>query len=506
MSTKKTQCKVKMYRMGTGDFFLLTFMDEQGKNPYYFMIDCGVKQISGDDIKKYVRDLHDSTKGNIDALLITHEHSDHVLGFQRAEEMFRNEFKINELWLPWTEKEEDQLVKEWKEKYGQKKKSLALTSRYLSKMKNTKLYENVYRTRKQRDPEDESAKDDERYRDFSLDARKKIADYLEELTELNTNKLGADDASAAEYKGNLKGMEIARSLVDECNYKFLETGSILENIDGLDNIRIYVLGPPKSWDLVKQEHGKEGETYKHNKELNFVNGFSCLPFEEDNSMPPFDEEFVDSADNVKTLYDDEKNDFRKIDFDWLMSGANLSLRLTRAINNLSAVLAIEFVDSGKVMLFPGDAEIGSWKSWHNIDWKRENENGEKLTTEHLLNRTVFYKVAHHASHNGTAKEKGVDMMIHPDLVAMATVNYSKIFDSWKTTMPNRNLVKDMLNKTKGRLLISSLDELYFDKDNKIPLEEEIEKRLGNMNSTERDQFTRNLKTEDIFIEFTVNGK
>ena len=83
-----------------------------------------------------------------------------------------------------------------------------------------------------------------------------------------------------------------------------------------------------------------------------------------------------------------------------------ALRMNGLTNNLSLALAFEFMDSKKVMLFPGDAEFGSWASWHRIKWDEKGADG-KHYTEDLLNRTVFYKVAHHLSHNGQPKDLGL---------------------------------------------------------------------------------------------------
>ena len=73
--------------------------------------------------------------------------------------------------------------------------------------------------------------------------------------------------------------------------------------------------------------------------------------------------------------------------------------------------------------------------------------------EDLLNRTVFYKVGHHLSYNGTALEKGINMMEDPDLVAMATLDRKRISEKWKTTMPNKYLVDDLIKRCKGKVFI-----------------------------------------------------
>jgi hypothetical protein len=39
----------------------------------------------------------------------------------------------------------------------------------------------------------------------------------------------------------------------------------------------------------------------------------------------------------------------------------------------------------------------------------------------LFANTVLYKIGHHGSHNATLREKGLEMMNHPELVAMFPV-------------------------------------------------------------------------------------
>src|SRR5262249_1438716 len=88
--------------------------------------------------------------------------------------------------------------------------------------------------------------------------------------------------------------------------------------------------------------------------------------------------------------------WRRIDTDWLNPVGSLALSLDSLTNNPSLVLAIELVESGKVLLFAADAQIGNWLSWQDVAWQ-----DPKINTDDLLARTVFYKVGHHASHNAT---------------------------------------------------------------------------------------------------------
>jgi hypothetical protein len=164
-------------------------------------------------------------------------------------------------------------------------------------------------------------------------------------------------------------------------------------------------------------------------------------------------------------------------------------------------LAIEFVDSGKVLLFPGDAEFGSWKSWHKLDWESKVPG---LTTEKLLNRVVFYKVAHHLSHNGTARSIGLDMMTSPDLVAMATLDYDVIPEGWMSTMPNVAILKDLLAKTKGRTLIMNTTGVLFDRANDVPLEPKLKEYRKRLNAEEKAAFEKGLEVNDHYTGITID--
>jgi hypothetical protein len=79
--------------------------------------------------------------------------------------------------------------------------------------------------------------------------------------------------------------------------------------------------------------------------------------------------------------------------------------------------------------------------------------GEKHFVEDLLNRTVFYKVGHHLSYNGTALQKGIAMMESEQLAAMATLDLDRISEGWKKTMPNMFLMQELIRKCKGKFFL-----------------------------------------------------
>ena len=106
---RKGEVRIRMYRQGLGDCFLLTF--DSGK---HILIDCGL--LGGapggpSKIKAVAQHVKDTTDGAIDALVVTHEHWDHVSGFTDARDVFE-ELKIGETWVAWTEDPEQDIVVE----------------------------------------------------------------------------------------------------------------------------------------------------------------------------------------------------------------------------------------------------------------------------------------------------------------------------------------------------------------------------------------------------------
>ena len=153
-------------------------------------------------------------------------------------------------------------------------------------------------------------------------------------------------------------------------------------------------------------------------------------------------------EKIMRLYKRKEDSWRTIDDDWLMQAEALALFLDSFTNNSSLVLAIELMESKKVLLFAADAQTGNWLSWDKVPWVDKNVN-----TDDLLARTVFYKVGHHASHNATLVA-GFEKMKHPDLVAFIPVhkqdpNITKK-NGWK--MPAENLFVKLKEKTSNRVL------------------------------------------------------
>lgn len=499
--SKITHSEIRMYKMGTGDCFAIKIFSGS-KVKLKMLIDAGTWSGPKERIKPYIDDLISYLGSQIDILIVTHEHKDHVHAFDVCREVFKT-IKVSEIWLGWTENDRNPKVKEWKEEYGQKKRALGIAAKELAKVTSDKQYIKQF----------EGNKNANR----AMGARKAFSSVVNAFADLH---LSLDENNM--YKGGLAGMEVVKNDIKNDEIKYLRPGEIISNVRSLVGVNVYVLGPPEIYENVKRETGGKGESYSHNKDIRESNAFglainSMYGNNHLDKLLPFDENYIGSGRNaVGKEYTMEDKDWRRIDFDWLFSAGSFALRMNSLTNNLSLAIAIEFEECGKVLLFPGDAEFGSWSSWHSINWNQKRKNlqvnpvkeVQKHLTEDLLNRTVFYKVAHHLSHNGTAKELGLEMMNHPDLSAMASLDFNVISPGWKNTMPNLALVKDLLYRTKGRLMVMNDKEIYFDFNREVPLQGIIKEAQSRMTSSEKENFKNNFEDREgqLYMQYKVNLK
>lgn len=246
----------------------------------------------------------------------------------------------------------------------------------------------------------------------------------------------------------------------------------------------YVLGPPIDPKIVYKDGRKGKDVYAPHalagENSLAVNSFltfdqptlnANLPFASEYALPstgftdrqmgqaPDILRYFDQANQLLTSYTDEENEWRQIENEWLYTAGSLAIQLDSHINNTSLALAVELSAGGPVLLLPGDAEFASWASWHRIAHWQGNGTDQQPTVTELLGRTVFYKVSHHLSYNGTPLDLGIRLMTHPDLTTMVTLDRQRIQSRWKGTMPNRSLLRDLIERCQGRCFIMSENEI-----------------------------------------------
>ena len=430
------RARIRMYRQGVGDSFLLTFATPQGKAS--ILIDCGVVTGTKDGVgwtERIATDVMEHTKNDskLHAIVGTHPHWDHLSGFLTAESVFGQD-PSREVWMAWTENPKDPDGRNAK---SQQQSQLAALQLAMVKLASTP----------------------------SLGTRAQAASINEILS-----FQGPDDAlPGVGAAGKLTTGAAIDALRRLGTTSYHEPGEIIER-SWLPGVRTYVLGPPRDRTLLgKMLSRKPGDMY----ELGSVAGFaSALNAQStpssgtsDNTNNPFFSSYLFSPATaavykavapIERLYSAQDQQWRQIDDQWLLSAQSLALQLDNAINNLSMVLAFELMDTKQVLLFAADAQIGNWLSWGQLEFKISADGGREQTLKpnDLLNRTVFYKVGHHASHNATLKEGGLEAMRHPDLVAAIPVDEAFANNSKHWRMPATELYKRLLERTDGRVLRS----------------------------------------------------
>jgi beta-lactamase superfamily II metal-dependent hydrolase len=103
-SAPKTQgsipIRVRMYRIGFGDFFLVSFLRPQA--PLHVLIDCGVHAGDIGAIQDAVKQLQQDTGSKLALLIMTHRHADHISGFASCRTAFAG-FTVERIWMSWFE-------------------------------------------------------------------------------------------------------------------------------------------------------------------------------------------------------------------------------------------------------------------------------------------------------------------------------------------------------------------------------------------------------------------
>ena len=513
-----------MYRQGLGDCFLLTFK-ENGKSEYNMMIDCGLLQgtTNGREIMRQVVTDIDTTlrangqpKARLDAVVLTHEHADHISGFSQAKDLFED-IEFGEVWAAWMDDETHPKYKAVHERF---KKQIMGLKAAVAQMDS----------------------------DQHVGLKQEVEFLLNEFFE--DDILGAANKEKKK-KGRSPAWEFALSKSAD-RPRFCTPGTMFL-LPGFDDIRVYILGPSEDFETFTQVNPPESDTYRD--EGNAFAGhafalmdsfFAAVGVDDDDGPPeevfqPFEKRMrITSEDAQKKEFFQKYYGFyktspaapaasaapaapvteeplgatvvtdkwRRIDNDWLSMVGNLALNLDTYTNNTCLAFAVEFISSKKVLLFPGDAQFSNWLSWQKLTWEVPDAAGAKQTikAKDLLARTVFYKVGHHGSHNATLKKHGLEMMTSSELMAMIPVNREQAKSKKSKTnpkgweMPEKNLFERLLDRTRGRVILA-------DESEHTPLKERCndKKFVDNVKFLGSLERTPGAQAEPICIELRIDG-
>jgi beta-lactamase superfamily II metal-dependent hydrolase len=349
---------VRMYDVGFGDCFLVEFPRPDG-TAFRVLVDCGSHSAGhprkGWKISEVVAHIVKDLQGApIDVVVASHRHQDHVSGFG---DPGWQDVTVGEVWMPWTENPDDPEATRIRNR--QSSLALNLTNAFASA-------------------------------EFS--ARWSATEQPVALQAMVTNSLTNEAAMRTLHHG----------FAGRPRRRFLSTAST-SRIRPADcpGLTVHVLGPSRDASVIRDMDPPSGQSY-----LRFQTPAAAptpdgpryaQTFSE--SQQPFSSSFVVP---VMTLGDSGADRRIQEAAAGIMRDTDLAtaVSLDKAVNGTSLMLMFEF--GSAYLLFPGDAQ---WGSWNAVLTDR--------ATRELVSRTTFYKVGHHGSHNATPRQFLEDVL-EPD--------------------------------------------------------------------------------------------
>ncbi len=441
--------KIRMYNTGSvGDCFLLS-LQKNGVTTFNMLIDCGGFNTSKAAISACVADIKNTIINNsLDLVVLTHEHEDHASGFNEARTIF-DTIEFKKVWMSWAENNKDRLAKKLFQEKGKKIKALAaaLTTQQQRLQRLSRSNTEVTGFKR------------------TLELRKKnVADTLEMLrfesgSALTKAVKGLTVNDAMGYVRNKSKLKLKTKM-----YK--KPGQVIHGsneLPGAEGLKFFILGPPYDEELTGIKNDEDhDEMYSLTRQLAMTGRGMQLKAITDmangNAGSPFSKKYEVTGKEKTELekeYDSRTLSWRQIEEDWLDSSDELAIALTDFVNNTSLAFAIGFENSPKVLLFPADAQSGNWMSWHDTKVKNDLVKNGGMDADTLLKNTVFYKVGHHGSHNGTASKSGLEKMPDKGMVAFMPLRKDKIPYVWDRegkNFPAMPLYEKLIDKTSGAII------------------------------------------------------
>lgn len=375
---------VRMYNVGFGDAFLVKIPDGAGERRILF--DCGSVESSpsggsmGSIVKRIIADATDPDGvARIDVVVATHRHKDHVSGF--ADEAWR-QVQVREVWLPWTEHPSDPQARRIREL--QSRLALGLNQALAAAP---------------------LAVGAEAQRQFEV-SRDIVANAL----------MLSNDAAMRTLHSGFAGQAVRRFLPDQNEQG---ASARLFDTDALPGVKVHVLGPSRDPEVIRDMDPPKGEGYLRLQ--------AAAPQGDDGSLlpvHPFAAEFVLVAGAVPWRL--SPAELQSIHNAGSMAELAVAVALDKAVNGTSLVLLLDV--AGTLLLFPGDAQWGTWMNVLNDAQWRE-----------LLRRVAFFKIGHHGSHNATPPNF-VRKLMPRGCCAMASTLTRAM---WKF-IPKQELLADLL--------------------------------------------------------------
>jgi hypothetical protein len=310
----KANIRIRMYRTGFGDCFLLSF--GAASSARHVLVDFGAHAQGEIGTMGPIMDhLESATGKRLDLLVATHPHRDHISGFGQFADRFA-QFEIGEVWMPWTDDPKE-------------KDAAALERKHLA------LYDRL-----------------EKHLRVALTAKPKDL--------LNTAALHAIS--------NLKGIERARSELGRAfgtgaRVRYLGAGAAFGKAAGIPGLSAEIFGPPKDKHFFSRIDPPQGQHFL-TASGDTTGGLHPFPSLE---IRVGDPEYAEILKEKQPLV--PPGEMPALQERGMAPVGRLALALDNLHNNTSLVILFRF--QGKTLLFPGDAQWDSWQSWIDTDDARQ---------------------------------------------------------------------------------------------------------------------------------------
>lgn len=383
--------RIRMYAVGFGDCFLLGFPGPGGSPERLMLVDCGVHNASqrgadipGEVIPDILKQARDATgMARIDVVVATHHHLDHVSGFR-----FQgwDDVEVGEVWLPWTEDPADPDALRIRERQSRQAKFL-----------------------------------------LGLDAAQDKK--WKAIRAISENNSGYTNAAAMTTLHDGFAGAPRRWFLPQRPGKPRSRRFAPKAIPGLE---VVILGPSRDEAAIRNMNPPSDESYiRLGPDRTLVASGEALPFK------TFFIEKPDYEKDHKDLVPPHSSELDNVAKAGRTDALALAVALEQATNGTSLVLLLRFGET--TMLFPGDAQWGTWdRMLHDPE------------TEELLRTVNLYKVGHHGSHNATPVSF-VETYLHDADASIVSVGPTGI-ESWGD-IPRDELL-DALGKKSAMVLDS----------------------------------------------------
>jgi hypothetical protein len=357
MPNSPEKTTVRMYNVGFGDCFLLTFHYAPPLEDRHILIDFG-SAAGGANLKQIAADIKKQCGGRLYAVVATHRHRDHVNGFsdvggKESPGAIIASCKPEIVVQPWTENPDA----------GADATSAPLLA-------------------------NAQPKDPRQLFFASLNAMQAYAQAVVQRAPawrgpgrklLLVEKLAANNITNPDAVRNLRTM-------GQRAPRFLQCGSPsgLENDDLLPGVKVKVLGPPSlEQQNLRRYASKSDEYWLASRFWGLQRQAAAMAGRAD--LFPREPRYAPGSAPLATR--------------WFMEHAQAAAKdntlaivtmLDSYLNNTSLILLFEA--GGKKLLFPGDAQLEDWQ------WALGQEG-----IDDLLRDVDLYKVGHHGSRNATPR-------------------------------------------------------------------------------------------------------